>query len=145
MKNQVSTIQWGRVWLASGMAAGLSFCAIAMVITAYAMVLGIQAQGAPDEAQISQFADQIGFWGGSILTLLLTIGAAAWATRKVETGAGLHGALIGLLVAVIGLILSLIFGQGLNPWEMVTFALTVGAGWLGGVLGRSKNLSEFTG
>ena len=138
MKNQLSTIHWDRVWLASGVASVLSFCAITVVITAYTMNLAIQTQGAPDEAQISRFADQMGYWGGPTLALLLTIGAAAWATRRVETKAGLHGALVGLFVAVIGLILSLIFGEGLSLWEMMTFALTVGAGWLGGVLGRPK-------
>lgn len=73
-------------------------------------------------------------WSTFVLQLVLTVGGAVWVARKVESGAPLHGFLIGLVVALIFFPLSLGFRY---PALVMLggFVLTVAAGWLGGVLG----------
>ena len=43
-------------------------------------------------------------WLAPALLALLTIGAAAWVTRRVQAGVQLHGLLVGLVAAFIGLV-----------------------------------------
>ena len=139
MMNPFSKMRWGRVLLAGMGAAVLNITLMVLLIGVYIVFLGVQAQGAPDSAKIHQFATSVGQWGSPVFAALLTGGAAAWAARKVEAAPGLHGALIGLLVAIISLLVGLTFGDTLNPRVLVTllvaFFLTIAAGGLGGALG----------
>lgn len=135
MRNQFSDIRWGRVLLAGLVVSVLSLLVVTLVITAYGFILGIQTRGAPDQARIEQFANQVGPCGGPVLALLLTLVAAAWVARKVEAATSLHGVLVGLVVAIIGLIVPLTFGGMMGLLDLVWFVLTVAAGGLGGVLG----------
>lgn len=139
MMNPFSKMRWGRVLLAGMGAAVLNITLMVLLIGVYIVFLGVQAQGAPDSAKIHQFATSVGQWGSPVFAALLTGGAAAWAARKVEAAPGLHGALIGLLVAIISLLVGLAFGDTLNPRVLVTllvaFFLTIAAGGLGGALG----------
>lgn len=139
MMNPFSKMRWGRVLLAGMGAAVLNITLMVLLIGVYIVFLGVQAQGAPDSAKIHQFATSVGQWGSPVFAALLTGGSAAWAARKVEAAPGLHGALIGLLVAIISLLVGLTFGDTLNPRVLVTllvaFFLTIAAGGLGGALG----------
>lgn len=69
-----------------------------------------------------------------VLQLLLTVGGGIWIAQNVEREAPLHGLLMGLVIALIFIpfSLSLIYPALV---ELVSFVLTVAAGWLGGVLG----------
>ncbi len=142
MKHQLSKVYWGRVLLASIVASGLSFWVTALVIFIYAFSLAFQVRGAPDQARINYFAELMGRWGAPIIAFLLTVMLATWVARKAKAAASLHSLLIGLLVASIGLMLSLAFsltsGKPFGVSELVAFILAVGAGWLGGVLGRPR-------
>jgi hypothetical protein len=135
MMNPFSKMRWGRVLLAGMGAAVLNITLMVLLIGVYIVFLGVQAQGAPDSAKIHQFATSVGQWGSPVFAALLTGGAAAWAARKVEAAPGLHGALIGLLVAIISLLVGLTFSDTLNPQMLVAFFLTIAAGGLGGALG----------
>lgn len=120
-------MKWGRILIAGIETHAAVFLIITLVVTGYAFTLGFEAQGAPDQAQIGQFAESVSrsYWW--ILQVLLT-GPATWrSVRKVETSLDLHGVLIGLVVAVIGLAL----GFTMSFRAIVAFALTVGAGRLG--------------
>jgi hypothetical protein len=74
-------------------------------------------------------------WSTFILQLLLTVGGGVWIARKVEREAPWHGLLMGLVVALIFLPFSTGFRTPALV-ELVSFVLTVAAGWLGSVLGR---------
>jgi hypothetical protein len=92
-------IRWERVVLAGATAAILVSVLLFLVIAMYAVVLSVQARGAPDQAQIGRFGNQMGTWLAPALLALLTIGAAAWVTRSVQAGVQLHGLLVGLIAA----------------------------------------------
>ncbi|MFQ5615848.1 MAG: ABC transporter permease [Anaerolineales bacterium] len=141
MITRFSDTRWGRVLLAGIGVTALNTCLIFFVIGGYAMSLAIQAQGAPDQAQISRFADQVGAWIAPVLAALLTVGAAAGVARKTRTSPGLHGLLVGLVVAIGSLIVSLVFGEALNLQALAAFTLTVAAGGVGGALGRRAKAS----
>jgi hypothetical protein len=131
------SMRWGRILLA-----GIGSCAavllvITLVATGYAFKLAFEVRGAPDQARIGQFAEHLGrsFWW--VLQILLTVPAAAWAVRKVQRSHQLHGVLVGLVAAATGFAMAFT----LSARTMAEFALTVGAGWLGGAMAahhRSK-------
>jgi len=135
MKNsKLLNVRWGRVLLTGIVVYTLSYCIIFLVIAAYGFILAFRAQGAPDQDQIQQFATQISPWGVPALSFLLTFGATVWLSRKVVIATSLHGFLVGLIVVIISVILSLIFGWALNLLDLMWFFLIVVAGWFGGFL-----------
>ena len=70
--------------------------------------------------------------------ILMTAPASTWAARRIPVLRAACGALIGLLVALEGPLLSF----KVSPRAIVAFALTVGAGWLGGILtGRAVTIA----
>jgi hypothetical protein len=151
---QLSQVRWGRIFLAAAAAAVLSMVLLFLVVTAYAMSLAIQVRGAPDQAQIERFASQVGAWLGPALSVLFTVLAAAWAARGVQTGAKgayLHGLLVGLAVAAIGLIAAAAFGgpASLDIITLAGFVLAAAAGllggWLGSKWGRPKGMGRIQG
>ena len=134
-KSQILHVRWGRVLLTGLVVYVLSYFTVILIITVYAFILAFQVRGAPDQVRIEQFADQVSTWGGPVLVLLLTLGAAIWVSRKVAVATSLHGLLVGLMVAIIGVILSLIFGWAMDLLDLMWFFLTMTVGWFGGVLG----------
>jgi hypothetical protein len=92
--------------------------------------LAFEAQGAPVQTRIGQFAEHLGRSSWWVLQILLTVPAAAWAARKIQRSQQLHGVLIGLVVAAIGSLMA----RAISVRTIATFALTVGAGWLGGAI-----------
>ena len=140
MKSPRSDIQWRKVLMAGVAAPVVGMVLLIIVISVYATSLAIQSRGQPDQAQINQFAGQVAPWGGPILTIVLTAGAAAWAARKVDIGADRHGLLVGLVAAVVVVIIDLAFRRSLGLTTLVELALTVASGWLGGRLSsRMRN------
>ncbi len=112
---------------------------ITLVVTGYAFKLAFAVRGAPDQARIAQFAAQFSRSSWWILQILLTAPVVTWAVRKVPRSQPLHGALIGLVVAVLGFAM----GRTFSLRMIAGFALTVGAGWLAGALmARSRRRRE---
>jgi hypothetical protein len=128
-------IRWGRVILTSVGAYLVGLLLITIVVTTYALKLGFEVRGAPDRARIAQFAEHsAGSWG-TVVGLLLTLGAAIWVARKVRTAAAMHGVAVGVSVAVLGLIVGLLIDRSFGLRRLIHFAATVGAGWAGGLIG----------
>ena len=128
MKVQLSQLYWGRILLAAILITILSF--ILNVILSF---LVFHIWGRPDQTQI---ALQVAVWSSSILTIPLTLASAAWVARKVEREPQLHGFLVGLIAALILFLLSSGFQGQFVLVTLVSTALTIAAGWLGGVLGN---------
>ena len=124
-------VRWLRIISAAVVAFLGSLAITFLIVTGYAFTLGVEARGAPDPTKISAFAHRVGpEWGPVILALLTAIGAS-WAARRV-TEAGRHGVLVGAIAATAGL---------LPAWppdgrDAVMFGAVVGAGWVGGLVGR---------
>ncbi len=131
---QFSNIHWKRVLLAGIGITFLTTVLIFLVIGMYAMSLAVQAQGAPDNAKIEAFANQIGQWGTPIIALLLTVVLSAWVARKTKIAAKLNSIFVGLIGAVTGLIVGILLGGTFDWLAVIVFVLTVAAGWLGGVI-----------
>ena len=134
-------MKWGRILVAGmGTYAGV-LLVITLVVTGYAFKLAFEVRGAPDQTRIGQFAEYLGrsFWW--VLQILLTVPAAAWAVQKVQRSHQLHGVLIGLVVAVTGLVM----GFTMSIRTVVEFALTVVAGWLGGAMAAHHRMKQDRG
>ena len=71
MTNQLSQIKWGRALLTGVVVYVLSFLLIFLIVSTYAMVLGIQARGAPDQTMIQAFANRHAPWIGPVCLVLL--------------------------------------------------------------------------
>ncbi len=129
----VSNVKWGRVVLAS-IATHLANVVLVVVVVFVSTILAVGLPVAPDQGSINERSAQIGTWGVPVLTVF----AAAWVARAVEPRtATLHGVLVGLLVAII---FGLVFFWPFDLTTLVLFALTIGAGWLGGLTGRRGGL-----
>jgi hypothetical protein len=134
-------MKWGRI-----LVAGIGTCVavllvITLVVTGYAFKLAFAVQGAPDQTRIAQFAEYLGRSSWWILQILLTVPAAAWAVRKVPSSHQLHGVLIGLVVAATGFVM----GFTMSFRTIAVFALTVGAGWLGGAMAAHQRMKQDRG
>jgi cytochrome bd-type quinol oxidase subunit 2 len=132
---QFSSIHWKRVLLAGIGVTVVTTALVFLVIGMYAMGLAMQAQGAPDNAKIEAFANQIGRWGTPLLAMLLTVAMATWVARKTEAAARLNSVSVGLIAAITGLIAGGLLGGTLDWLAVTAFVLTAAAGWLGGILG----------
>jgi hypothetical protein len=129
----LSNVKWGRVVRAS-VATHLANVVLTVVVVFVSTSLAVGLQGTPDQGSIDGRSAQIGTWGVPVLTLF----AAAWVARTVEPRtAALHGALVGLLAA---LIFGLVFFWPFDLATLVLFALMLVAGWLGGLIGRRRAL-----
>ncbi len=126
MKAELSRVHWGRILPTS-----ILVVILVIIFNTVLFWLASLVWHQPDQVQI---ASQVASWSTFVLQLVLTVGGAVWVARKVESGAPLHGFLIGLVVALIFFPLSLGFRY---PALVMLggFVLTVAAGWLGGVLG----------
>jgi hypothetical protein len=137
MMVQTFGLKWGRIVLAGVAATVLAFAVVSVVVAVYAASLAAQAQGAPNPDQIARFAEGTGAWLGPVLALLFTVGAAWLVARSVASGvASRHGLAVGLVVGLVAAVTDLAFGGSLGVGALVGFVLTVGAGWLGGRLGK---------
>src|SRR5918997_3994862 len=66
-RDDSSSVRWGLVLLVDVAAAVLTFVAMYLVVVVYAVVLGVQAQGEPDQTLIQRFAVVVGAWLGTVL------------------------------------------------------------------------------
>jgi len=132
---------WGRILVAGIGTYVAMFLVITLVVTGYAFKLAFEVQGAPDQIRIGQFAEYLGRSFGWVLQILLTVPAAAWAVRKVQSSHQLHGVLIGLVVAATGFVM----GFTMSFRTIAAFALTVGAGWFGSVMAAQRPLRRDNG
>jgi hypothetical protein len=134
-------MKWGRILLAGIGVPVTGLLLVTLVTTGYAFKLAFDVHGPPDQTRIGQFAEYLSrsYWW--ILQILLTMPAAAWAVRNVQSRHQLHGVLIGLVVAVTGFVM----GFTMSVRTITGFALTVGAGWLGGVMAARRGMRQDRG
>jgi hypothetical protein len=143
MMARMSDLKWGRVVVAGVVATVLAFAVVFLVVAVYAAGLAAQAQGAPDPDRIARFAEGTGAWLGPALAFLFTAGAAWLVARSVASGAaGRHGLVVGLVVGLTVAAVDLGFGGSFGVGALVGFVLTVGAGWLGGRVGKRDGRSS---
>ncbi len=131
MTNTLPKVRWMKILLASVSATVTYVVLVVLASTIPTVVLAFS--GEPDQGGIVRTLESLRPWATLILTVLTvlpTVVAAAWAARRTTSGtATVHGLLVGLLVAV-----SPVFGL-LGPPSLVLATVTVAAGVLGGWLG----------
>jgi hypothetical protein len=131
-------MKWGRILVAGIGTYAAVFLVITLVVTGYAFKLAFEIQGAPDQARIGQFAEHLSRSFSWVLQILLTVPAAVWAVRRVQSSHRLHGGLIGVVVAMTGVLMH--FTMSFRT--IGEFALTMGAGWLGGAMAARHRRKE---
>lgn len=122
----------GRILIAGLIIVLLTVLIVTLVVTGYAIYLGIEARGAPDQARIDQFAARIGSILAPILAFMLTFLGAGWIRKKVPAAPILSGLVLGILVVILSLLADMAFGTELGAIDVLWYALVVAAGWLGG-------------
>jgi NO-binding membrane sensor protein with MHYT domain len=134
-------MKWSRILVAGIGTSVVVFLVITLAATGYAFKLAFEVRGAPDQARIGQFAAHLGrsYWW--VLQILLTVPAAVWAVRKVQRSPQLHGVLVGLVAAATGSAIAFT----VSVRTLAAFALTVGAGWLGGALAARHRTKQDRG
>ena len=78
----------------------------------------------------------VGSWLGIVVGLLLTFIGATWTARRVPYHKALHGLLVGVFVAIVAIAMNAV--GGLTALDIAGFVLTIGAGWLGGLVGAGR-------
>lgn len=87
--------------------------AVNLVIFGYALFLGFQARGAPDPQLITTFAASYAPVITVVSSILLTFLACLWTSRKVSNQAVLHGLLVAVLGALLIILYGIIFSQAI--------------------------------
>ncbi len=94
--------------------------------------------------EIVTLCDRAGAWAGPLFGLLLAAGAAIWITHRGGVTTALPGAGVGLISALAGSLVLVLTHQevGLSGgvqglWNLAMLFLVLGAGWLGGLVGRA--------
>jgi putative membrane protein (TIGR04086 family) len=136
MMPPISELRLGRIALVGLGVIVISYLLVILAITVYAVMLGVQAQGAPDREQIAEFARSVSSWLGTVIGLIFIFLGATWTARRVPQHKMLHGLLVGIFVAIITIGLDAI--GGLKALDIAGFFLAIGAGWLGGVVGAGR-------
>ena len=128
-------IQWKRVAVGGIAPHAVSLGILVLAIIGYSFVSAFQKPRTANQAALDQFTVLVSTQVVPVLTILLTIVAAAWVVRVVEhETTTLHGVLVGLIVAGIGLTMG-----AFNEMMLIRFILTILAGWFGARLGRRSH------
>ncbi len=135
MTNQLSQIRWWRITWTALTVYGASFLIVFLIVTAYALFLGFEARGAPDQAMIQAFANQYAPWLGPISLVMFTFLGAIWLGSFVKTGLQLHGLVLGALVSLVNIIFDI---SSLSLATLGITLLVIAAGWLGGRLAHRR-------
>ena len=130
--------RWWRILFAALAVPIADLLVITLVVTVYAFKLAFKAQGAPDQARITQFAAQFGRSSWPLIAAVLTILAAVWVARQARHAERRHGAAVGIIAGII----TTVPGLTLNMQTLGDFGLIVAAGLLGGLLVARLNVSR---
>jgi hypothetical protein len=123
-------VHWKRI-IAGGIAPhALSIGLLIVAIIAYTFLVAFGTGSEPAQGSLDRFNTVIGTQIFPIVTILLTVPAAAWVANTVDPKAAMtHGFAVGFLVAVIGLA----FGA-LDLMMGIRFVITILAGIFGAKL-----------
>jgi len=117
----------------------LSFLILTVIVAVYALVLAVQARGAPDQAAISRFAARVSPKLMPWLEVSLTFLAAAVVVgRRTEKASAIQGLFIGILSGLLSLLVPLAFAGRLGLRNLVLFLIILGLGWFGGFIGQKR-------
>ena len=136
MKAQLLHLQWGRAFLTALL--------VLILVIIFSAVLDWVAGHIWTQPDQQLMLEQFLYWSTFVLQLLLTVGGGLWLARNVKREPPLHGLLMGLFTAIIFLTFSISF-KDTALVVLISFVLTVAAGWLGGFLGslkRQKKLED---
>jgi hypothetical protein len=110
----------------------LSVLIVTLAVTGYAICLGVQARGAPEQARIDRFARTISAVLSPLLGIVLTYLGARHVRKKTFSAAPSAGLVLGIVVIVLSLLVDIAFGASLRPVDGLWYAMILSAGWLGG-------------
>ena len=130
-------IHWGRIFLAAFLAE-MSIMVVFFVLLAAATVAGV-----PELARPESTLDLIDAMVASFVMMFLF---TLWVGRRIESGFVLHGALIGLVGALLftTLVFVLSGSPAQPPLYLVAHCLKVAGGITGGVVANKRSISRRT-
>jgi hypothetical protein len=131
MPFNISQVKWSRIIISVIAVVLLSYLVTTLIIAGYAFVLAVQARGTPDQFLISQFAGRISVITVYICYLIFLFLATLWANRKLLPEQMVHGIIIGILVIIIDIPLTYLFGQHLRLIDLFGYLLILGVGLAG--------------
>jgi signal transduction histidine kinase len=132
-----SGVRWRWVLGVGAGVAALAFALMYLTVSLYATALSVLSRGELDRAGLDRFAGFMAAWGLPGLYLLLTVGGAAWLTRRtVETNVW-QGVMAGLVSATVLQAIGLAFSPPSLRELIVYTLLGVAGGYLGGIVGQA--------
>lgn len=138
MPFNISQVKWSRIIISVIGVVLLSYLVTTLIITGYAFVLAFKAWGAPDQFLISQFAGKISIITVYICYLIFLFLATIWANRKLLPENMVHGIIIGILLIIIDIPLTYLFGQHLRLIDLFGYLLILGVGYAGDQFCQTK-------
>ena len=115
---------------------------VAELIPIIALIAIVALFGPGDPAEAEAYATRLGPWVGPLGGALATFLLAIWVARPLATGHVLHGALLGVLVALLDAGL-LVAGSTPFQWLFVVSGLgRIVAGSLGGYLASRRSPAD---
>jgi signal transduction histidine kinase len=144
LRAHISSVRWRWILLVGALVPVLSLMSALLVSEGGPSIVRAVLSARKPSYQIGGICETVGAWGAPLLNVLLTVGAANWATRKIGRWAILHGALIGLVSTLVGVGVGSLFGLTFDfsdavqdKWNLAMMILTLGGGGLGGIEGRA--------
>jgi hypothetical protein len=131
MSFNISQLKWSRIIISVIAVVLLSFLVTTLIVTGYAFVLAVKARGTPDHILISQFAGRISAISIHICYLIFLFLATLRANRKSLPENMVNGLIIGILVIIIDIPLTYLFGQQLRLIDFFGYLLILGVGLAG--------------
>lgn len=138
MPFNISQVKWSRIIISVIGVVLLSYLVTTLIITGYAFILAFKARGAPDQVLISQFAGRISIITVYICYLIFLFLATLWANRKQLPENMVHGLIIAILLIIIDIPLTYLFGQHLRLIDLFGYLLILGLGWFGDRFCRAR-------
>ena len=136
MLDEIKNLPVGKTIIAAIGTILIPIIIVVVVVTVYATKLGFEAQGAPDQALVNQFAESIGAWLSPILKIIITFLAVKWLKRKSPEIGLMGGLFFAAIIVAASLILIFVFGEAFQLIQLLWIALILIAGALAGFTGN---------
>jgi hypothetical protein len=133
MTSRRSGVRWGRIVFAAVLTEIITVMVLVVIVFLYGLGSPGSDTGVPDQEQMNEFTRATGIWIGPVLGSILTFIFALWAGRGMADGFILQGALVGLVVTLLDVVLLLGMADDFTAAFIVWTGLKILAGALGGL------------
>ena len=111
---------------------------VAEVVPIATLIVLVAVMGPANPAEAQEFATMLGRWVGPLGGAAMAIAMTLWVVKPLSTGHILHGALLGILLAVLDVSILVASDQPFDPGFVWSNLGKIAAGVIGGFIARSR-------